>query len=100
VQASTAFLPYLAQAAREARLDVGLKYTHISHLVLKRGGKAGVSESTLARFEHAEHWPEDPDAMINAYCQAIDCHPYELWARALRCWQENANLKPQRPPRG
>jgi hypothetical protein len=79
-------LPYLAAVAREARLAAGVTYAHVAVHVLKNG-RAGVSESTLVRFEHAQHWPENPDAIVAAYATAVDCAPYELWQRAVERWQ-------------
>lgn len=78
-----ALLVYLAASAREARVAAGLTYAHVAVHVVKGSGRVGVSESTIARFEYAEHWPENPDAVVAAYAEAIGMPPAELWARAV-----------------
>jgi hypothetical protein len=76
-------LPSLACAARKARLNAGLAYAHVAVRVRKRDGRVGVSESTIARFELARHWPENPDAMLKAYAEATGTPAHELWDAAI-----------------
>ena len=59
-------------------------------------GTAGVSESTIARFEHAEHWPKDPDATISAYAQALEIPAAELWQKAIDRWRGSLAHNPYR----
>jgi transcriptional regulator with XRE-family HTH domain len=79
-------LPHLAAAAREARLAAGLTYSHIAVHVVKSNGRPGVSESTVARFEYGQRWPENPDAMLTAYATALDRHPVVLWRESVDAW--------------
>jgi lambda repressor-like predicted transcriptional regulator len=81
----------LADEVREARAEAGLSYAHVAVHVVKRSGKSGVSESTLSRFESARHWPENPDAIVRAYADALGVDPRELWARAVARWSSRAN---------
>jgi hypothetical protein len=77
-------LPHLAQEARRVRVEAGLSYAHIAVRVLKRDGRRGVSESTIARFETAQHWPENPDAVVIAYADATGVLPCDLWGAATK----------------
>jgi hypothetical protein len=92
----SAFLPHIARVAHEARILRGLSYAHIAVLVVKPDGTAGVSESTIARFEHAEHWPKDPDATISAYAQALEIPAAELWQKAIDRWRGSLAHNPYR----
>jgi hypothetical protein len=76
-------LPSLAQVARELRMAAGLTYAHVAVHVRKRDGRSGVSESTVARFEYGQAWPENPDAMVAGYAQALDVEPASIWHAAL-----------------
>lgn len=76
-------LPHLATEVREARAAAGLSFAHVAVHVRKRSGKHGVSESTLLRFESARSWPENPDAIVAAYAEALDIEPHRLWQRAV-----------------
>jgi hypothetical protein len=87
--ALTDFLPYLAAAAAACRESAGRKHTHVAVFVRKRNGAEGVSDSTVSRFELGRHWPEDADAMVQAYGRATGCHPFDLYARALRAWADD-----------
>ena len=55
----------------------------------KRNGKFGVSDSTVARFERGEHWPEDPDATLAAYAEVAGITRSELWHRACEHLAQN-----------
>jgi hypothetical protein len=92
--APTALLPYLARVTREARVNAGRKRAHIAVYVVKRGGGEGVADSTISRFEHGHYWPEDVDAMVQAYARAVGCHPFDLYSRALQAWADDL----ERPP--
>jgi hypothetical protein len=63
--------------------------------VRKRGGGEGVSDSTVSRFERGRYWPEDADAMVQAYGQAVDCHPFEIYSRALNAWAIDLRRSPR-----
>jgi transcriptional regulator with XRE-family HTH domain len=76
-------LPSLAQVARELRMAAGLTYAHVAVHVRKRDGRSGVSESTVARFEYGQAWPENPDAMVAGYAHALDVEPASIWHAAL-----------------
>lgn len=89
-----ALLPYLATTAREARVAAGLTYAHIAVHVLKRNGRAGVSDSTVARFEYGRHWPENPDAMVAAYAAALGVEAHELWASAIAAQSDKGGDRP------
>lgn len=75
-------LPHLANAAKVARVAAGLTYAHVAVHVVKRNGREGVSDSTVARFEYGKVWPENPDAMLAAYATACGCSSLDLWRSA------------------
>jgi hypothetical protein len=64
-------------------MAAGLTYAHVAVHVRKRDGRSGVSESTVARFEYGQAWPENPDAMVAGYAQALDVEPASIWQAAL-----------------
>ena len=68
---------------RHEREQRGLPRSHVAAEVEHRG-RRGVSESTVARLELAKYWPENPDAMVNAYAHVLDISPCQLWERAVR----------------
>jgi hypothetical protein len=76
-------LPSLAQVARELRVAAGLTYAHVAVHVRKRDGRSGVSESTVARFEYGNAWPENPDAMVCGYALALGVEPEAIWYPAF-----------------
>lgn len=80
-------LPHIAAEVREARVDAGLSFAHVAVHVRKPSGRFGVSESTLLRFERARTWPEDPDAIVEAYATALHVEPRHLWQRAVTRWK-------------
>jgi hypothetical protein len=86
-------LPHLAASAREARVAAALTYAHVAVHVAKRSGRTGVSESTIARFEYGGHWPENPDAIVSAYAEALDMRAGELWARAVDALRHEENRR-------
>lgn len=73
---------WLTHAAREARLQAGRLQVHVA-------ASAGVNQSTIDRFEKHEAWPRDPDRFVNAYADDLDIRPDQIWAEALRLWQEH-----------
>jgi hypothetical protein len=75
-------LPHLTQVAREARIAASITYAHIAIHVRKSDGRRGVAESTVHRFENARGWPENPDAMVEAYALATGQPVAEFWQRA------------------
>jgi len=78
----TRLLPYLAATVRSARKRAGLPYSSISVHLATADGKT-IADSTVARFEYAQRWPRDPDAMMIAYARALDTDPLFLWREAL-----------------
>lgn len=87
---SHGMLSCLSETLRRARLFGGLSYAHVAIHVVRSGRRRGISESTLSRFETAHAWPEDPDAIVNAYATALNCSSRELWERALLHWREQS----------
>jgi len=83
----TAFLPHLGSTLCEARQGAGLARSRIAAFVEYRG-REGVSESTIARFETGRYWPEDPDAIIVVYAEALGCDAFDLWQRAVDVWRQ------------
>jgi hypothetical protein len=78
-------LPFLAKAARAARLQAGVSEGTVA-------GKIGVKEVTIERFEELadvppkegeSKWPLNPDRHVAAYADAVDCKPAELWQVAI-----------------
>lgn len=45
------------------------------------------NQSTVARFERGDGWPQDPDITVAAYADDLDMDPVELWTLALERWQ-------------
>lgn len=81
----TGLLPHLARVARQARKDAGVPRAPIcARVVHHRTGRVGVADSTLARFEYAHHWPEDPDAVMVAYAEELGIDVCLLWDRAVQ----------------
>lgn len=78
-------LPYLGRVAREARETAGLTREQVAVLVITKRGRP-VASTTILRFEHAQTWPQNPDATIAAYSDATGVATCELWERALREW--------------
>jgi DNA-binding XRE family transcriptional regulator len=74
-------LAYIGSVAREARKQHGRKQIHVAYTL-------DVSESTIRNFELGRHWPRNPDATVQAYADELDLDPYDLWAEALRRWQQ------------
>jgi len=84
---SSAFLPYVGRAVAQARRDAHCPRVQVAARVKRKSGVLGVSDSTLARFETGKVWPENPDAVVSAYADALGLEPCELWARALDGWK-------------
>jgi len=70
---------WLAQAAKEVRLERGRKQVHIAATINR-------DQSTVNRFEQGEHWPRDPDEIVLGYAEDLELNPRELWERALQLW--------------
>lgn len=73
-------LEHLGQAARQARLDAGLRQIDIATT-------AGVSHTIISQFERAVFWPERLDEIVAAYAQETGCEPVDVWAAALDRWR-------------
>lgn len=73
-------LPWIAAAARDARIDARRKQVHIA-------AERGMTEESIRKFEQAKRWPRDPDAMVNAYASDLDLDPLDLWAEAVERWR-------------
>jgi hypothetical protein len=72
-------LPWIARAARDARIAAGRKQVHVA-------ASADVDQSTVHRFESAIAWPRDIDRMVAAYADDLDIPAVELWRRAVDAW--------------
>lgn len=75
-------LAYLGAAAYDARRATGRKQIHIAV-------RLDVSESTVRNFEKGRHWPRNPDAIVQAYADELGINSFDLWAEALRGWEES-----------
>lgn len=73
-------LPYLGAACKAARERHGRLQVHIAV-------ELEVDQATVRRFERGQHWPRDPDAMVNAYARDLDISPVELWRAAVKLWE-------------
>ena len=73
-------LPWIAGVCRQARIAAGRRQVHIA-------AAADVDQSTVNRFELAQGWPRDVDAMIAAYAEDLAIPAIELWRRAIDAWQ-------------
>lgn len=82
---AAALLPHLAAVARECRQAADATVWDIADA-------AGVNTSTVYRFERGCAWPKDPDMLLAAYGVIEDCHPAELWERALRRWRQGQDV--------
>jgi len=70
-------LKHLGIAAREARLDAGLKTPRIA-------AEADVSDSMIRRFEAGQSWPQGgPDYIVGVYAVQTGRRPVDLWRRAV-----------------
>lgn len=61
---------------REARQGAGLQMLEIAQA-------AGISETTVSRFERNQRWPRDVDALVDAYERECQLANGELWRRAV-----------------
>lgn len=77
---SPSMLTYLAAACREARQVADRLQVHVA-------AEAGVSESTIWKFEARQGWPRDVDRILNAYASDLELKERDLWARALELWE-------------
>lgn len=74
-------LPHLADVLRDARLDAGLSLRDME-------GPTGLERGSVHRFEtHKSGWPRNPDEIVNAYAQACERLPVELWTLAVQRWE-------------
>lgn len=69
-------LRLLAEAARGARLAARVKQIEIAVA-------AGVSHSTISRFERGESWPLNPDRIIAAYAEECGVTERAIWRAAI-----------------
>jgi transcriptional regulator with XRE-family HTH domain len=72
-------LDHLGAAARKVRRETGLRQIDIATT-------AGVSHVIISRFERGVAWPEQIDAIVDAYATEAGLRPHDLWARALELW--------------
>ena len=66
----------LAEVSRKARLEAARTQLDIATV-------AGVSHVAISRFERAEGWPDEIEAIIEAYASECGLEARELWLRAL-----------------
>lgn len=66
----------LATACREARRKAGLTQLDIAVV-------AGVGHATVSRFERAQGWPDEIEAIVEAYASECEVEARELWLRAI-----------------
>ena len=67
---------FVAQAAREARLEAGRKQVHIAASIDR-------DQSMIARFERGAAWPRDVDKILEGYADDLGISALDLWKRAL-----------------
>jgi hypothetical protein len=80
-------LPHLSRVVATARRAASCPRIRVAARVQRTGGHYGVSDSALARFETGKVWPQNPDAVIRAYAEALDLDPDHFWAEALTSMQ-------------
>lgn len=68
-------LAQLASVALDARRAAGRTQLDIATT-------AGVSHTTISRFERAQSWPLDPDRIVEAYADECGVDAAELWRAA------------------
>jgi hypothetical protein len=51
------------------------------------------NQSTIARFERGEGWPNFPDLVVAAYARECELEPIELWAEALDRWKAEGGVQ-------
>jgi transcriptional regulator with XRE-family HTH domain len=78
---SGSILPWIGLVCREAREGQGRLQVHVA-------ARLGVNQATIARFERGQAWPRDPDQLVTAYADELDTESVELWADAVRRWQD------------
>lgn len=84
-------LYWLARACTIARESSGRLQVHVA-------ASLDVNQSTIDRFEEGEKWPRSADRTIAGYAEDISTpdhtvEPIELWAEALRLWQEHLSAE-------
>lgn len=72
-------LYWVAEAAKEARIDAGRLQVHIAAELSK-------NQSTIDRFESHGSQPREVDATVQAYADDLEIDVRQLWARALEMW--------------
>jgi transcriptional regulator with XRE-family HTH domain len=66
----------LGAAAREGRETAGLSLLDIATT-------AGVSQTTIHRFELGDGWRRQTDQIVNAYARELGVDAEDLWKAAL-----------------
>lgn len=92
VMAEDTMFHWLAEVAREAREEVGIKHVRIAAAL-------NMDQSSVSRFEKGEAWPRDPDAFIQAYGEELGIDPRVLWQRALERWMAEESPSAERAGR-
>jgi len=82
-----AMLWYVAEAAKEMRLEAGRGQVEIAAAFVRAGNKAP-GQSTITRFENHQSQPKQIDATIAAYAEELDVEPQVIWKRAAEMWDE------------
>lgn len=80
------FIYWLAKAAQSTREQAGASVLQVAAL-------AGVkTDTTIKRFERAEHWPVDPERFIAAYAQIAGINdPRDIYREAMTLWYEHGS---------
>lgn len=80
-------IDFLAQAAKEARQEAGIKTARVAVA-------ADMDPATVYRFERG-NWPGNADRLIAGYAEELEIAPEVLWARALKLWRADAASEPR-----
>ena len=92
VMAEDSMIHWLAEVAREAREEAGVKHVMIAAAL-------NMDQSSVSRFEKGEAWPRDADATIQAYGEELGIDPRVLWRRALERWMAEGSPSAERAGR-
>lgn len=74
-------LSHLGRLAREARERVGVRQIDIATT-------AGVSHTTVSKFERAQAWPPDPERLLAAYEAETGVPARKLWRAAIDAFDD------------
>lgn len=69
-------LHQLAKVCRRARRSYGIRIKDIAEL-------ADVDRGVVMRFEHAQTWPRETDALVQAYAASSGLTTKALWLAAV-----------------